>query len=236
MTGFLNRLAGFATGSPAPGAARIALPPRFAPSPMGPIQPHDLPPADSIAVMTAAFEPHTESRWEHETRREPAPIVAVAQRDRRQAEASETAIASDTPILHRTNRRSIEESPALAMASASAPTAELRVAKEAPPNTPAVPRLAPLLDVAMRQQSPAHAAVATSAPQPHNIRAPLHADVLASRAAAPRNDPPVYVTIDRIDVRVAPAAKPAATPARERRAASLSLSDYLRGGERGGRP
>jgi hypothetical protein len=204
---------------------------------MGPIPPQDLPPTDSIAGMTAASAPHSESRLEHETRREPAPIVSAAQRGRPQPAASETAIVSDTPILHRANRRSTEESPAPAMASASAPVtkADLRVAKEAPPNT-AAPRRAPLLDVALRPQSPAHAAVAISASQPHNIRAPLHADVVASRAAAPRNAPPVYVTIDRIDVRVAPAAKPAATPARERRAASLSLSDYLRGGERGGRP
>jgi len=238
MTGFLNRLSGFAVRSPAPGAARISLPPRFAPGPAMPVQERGVEQANPIAAMNPLSESSAESGFDRTPRKEPDSILSGARPGTSQPGAEGTATTSDVSISGR-NRRPARESAAPMMPNATASMsdalAELRVAREALLGAAAMPRVGPGSHLALRPQPPALAPTAVSVPQQQDIRAPLAADVLASRPQPSRNDPPVYVTIDRIDVRVAPPAKPAAAQPRPRRAASLSLSDYLRGSGREGR-
>lgn len=241
MTGFLNRLSGFATGSPVSGAARLALPPRFAPASAAQVLAPDRGETDWIALDNTApvSESHAESGFEHKIHGwESVSFSAPAERKETRPAAPEVVVPVKATLLRQTADRGFEipvESTAEPMTAVPSVKPPVHVTAAVIRNAATIPRLA-----AIEISSAVSAAARTTtnvAPTLQDTRvAPLNPDILASRPQAARNDPPVYVTIDRIDVRVAPPAKPAVPPTHARRTASVSLSDYLRGNDRGGRP
>lgn len=213
MTGLLQNLARIGRGEPIPGAARVALPPRFAAPPRNDdapmhetIQDERQTPASSPAAlpnMTGADDPAT----------------GVQAPQRRQMEPDNEA----APL-----RLEVKAATAQPLQSTDAPS---RSPVDAP--LPAAPRDPP------RGTQPRDT-VLRDTPRLRNEAAtppalPLGQTVLASQAQRRRETPPVIkVTIDRIDIRspepprAARAVKPAPKP-------SVSLSDYLRRPGPGGR-
>jgi hypothetical protein len=228
MTGFLDRLAGFATRSPVAGTARVALPSRFAPA---------VPSADHPETARAG-------------------IAAIPAEQKRPVRAAQSAAHEFAP------RRVLEESPRSPLETArvdvSPARGESRSEPTEPQRTAMTPKpaaarvLARARDQAVaRQESAARVDTGAATQNPLRIEAPapaipvrepaqanaapLSADAVSHRPQPANNaPPPVYVTIDRIDVRVTPVPK-TTPPARARRAPGQTLSEYLRGPERGGR-
>jgi hypothetical protein len=213
MTGLLQNLARLGHGEPIAGAARVALPPRFA----APVQ------TDNAPMLET---------WPDE-RQQPAPpqtaihgLAADHPRTAAQAPRSIEAEPGDA------------ESP-LRPAAKSAGVARPVQSNAAPPGSPdasaqpVAPRDPPSIahphDAAVHD-TPRLRNEAATPPTP-----PLGHAVLASQAQRRRETPPVIkVTIDRIDIRspepprAARTVKPAPKP-------SVSLSDYLRRPGPGGR-
>jgi hypothetical protein len=213
MTGLLQNLARLAHGEPIAGAARVALPPRFA----GPTRTDDAPvretwpdegqalasPQAAMPDATNAGDPVTEAQAPQHKRAEPdqekAPLRLAAK------------IAAALP-------RPPDDASSISLGDAAPPT----VSRD--PH-----RMMNPLNVAV-QDAPQSRNEAATSPAP-----PLSQAVLASQAQRRPETPPVIkVTIDRIDIRspepprAARTAKPAPKP-------SVSLSDYLRRPGPGGR-
>ncbi|MET4347225.1 MULTISPECIES: hypothetical protein [Bradyrhizobium] len=214
MTGLLQNLARIGRGEPIPGAARVALPPRFAAPPRNDDAPvHETTqderqtPASSPAAlpnMTGADDPATGVQAPQRRQREPDNEGAPLRLEAKVAAAAQPLQSTD---------------------------ALLRSPVDAP--LPAAPR------DPLRGRQPRDT-VLRETPRPRNEAVtppalPLGQTVLAGQAQRRRETPPVIkVTIDRIDIRspepprAARAVKPAPKP-------SVSLSDYLRRPGPGGR-
>jgi hypothetical protein len=226
VTGFVDRLAAMALGTPQPGAARVALPPRLLPpSGAAPFDQPDALPGDDPAPISQPLPSATPQV-------SPRPIAAQISPPRSAAHDAGTLtrtveVAAARPGIdtrspsHRavtassaTARKNIEAAPAAMPRTAPRPAAAPALRDLTPARLPSVP---PILSAADR------------------IAAPLSDVSVASRIAQPRDERPVvHVTIDRIDVRAPPAVKPEPTARRARPQPAVSLTEYLRG-ERGSR-
>ena len=212
MTGLLQNLARLGRGEPIAGAARIALPPRFA-APIrtdnastletGPAEGESSPPQTTIGSTVT----------EHPRIAAQAPQSAEARADNTEA-----------PV-HPAFKTAAMARPVQSNAAPPAPPTDAAL-MVAPRNPPA---MAPARETVVRQTLRVRNETATP-PAP-----PLGEATLAGQAQRRRETPPVIkVTIDRIDIRspepprASRNVKPASTP-------SVSLSDYLRRPGSGGR-
>jgi hypothetical protein len=211
MSGFLARLARQALGEPVPGAARLALPPRFAAGkaadvplkadaaawPMAGAGTSPLPanpPQRAVRSTPSNRQPAGTGR---ETRlRQPDLSTPAGDPDRRDPAPVEASRLRQDDPLPTTGRQAPQKTPSAASAALPPPSA---------PTSPVVPgRVAPARPAPIGQ-----AALA--------VRIPVHRDAR----------PVVTVTIDRIEVR-APRAPPAqAIPRRAPREPAEALADYL---------
>jgi hypothetical protein len=212
MTGLLQNLARLGRGEPVAGAARVALPPRFA----APVR------TDNAPLLET---------WPNEGRSSPPQTttsVATANQPRMTAQAPQPAEA-------RADNTEAPVRPAFKTAAMTRPV-QSNAAPPAPP-IDAAPIVAPRNPQAM---APARETVVRETLRVRNETAtqpapPLGEAVLAGQAQRRYETPPVIkVTIDRIDIRspepprATRAVKPASKP-------SVSLSDYLRRPGSGGR-
>lgn len=205
MTGLLQNLARLGRGEPIPGAARVALPPRFA----APARNDDAPMLETRQadgqVSSLAMMPDTSNAADS------IMDVQAPPRGRLEPDNGETPLRLADKVA--------------AAAQALRPTdAPSRLPADTTP--PVAPRDPP------RGTRP-HDTMLRDAPRLRNEGAtqpvtPLGQTVLAGQAQRRRETPPVIkVTIDRIDIRspepprAARTVKPAPKP-------SVSLSDYLR--------
>ena len=232
MTGFVDRLAAMALGTPQPGAARVALPARFLPPSGGaPFDQADASPGDDPAPIPQPWPSATPQV-------SPCPITAQISPPRRApANAAHDGGTFTRTVEVAVARPGIETRSPLhrPVTASSAPAREnIEAAPAAMPRTAPRPAAAP----APRDLTPAHlrpVAPILSAADRTVPSAPLSDVSVASRIAQPRDERPVvHVTIDRIDVRAPPAAKPEPTARRARPQPAVSLTEYLRG-ERGSR-
>jgi len=245
VTGFVDRLAGMALGTPQPGAARVALPPRFLPpSAAGPLDQVDALPGDDPMPLPRSLPPAAT---------QVSPRLFTAQvSPPRSAPATAThdgGITTGTVDVALPQARIATPAP-LPHSTAPAPAAETGSVESAPMMPPALPltrtaidtRAAPRSDAPPTPLEPTYARarvhpVASILPAADRRvpSAPLSRVSVASRIAQPRDErPAVHVTIDRIDVRAPAAAKSEPTARRARPQPAVSLTEYLRG-ERGGR-
>jgi hypothetical protein len=225
MSGFLANLAALASGTPQPGAARLALPARFAASDA--VQPV----VEEVATTTQAadMQPDVPSTGTRVT-------------------------GGDTPLPgHRTRLPSVEQvtrpaaDPLSPQQQTSRPSSERRAVAETPARRPApsghdlsartdasaeqsvsMPPLHPREDQSAQPAASLQRALPARAPVTHP--APLSEAAVAGRTTADRGMRPiVHVTIDRIDVR-APreASKAGPAPRRAKPESSVSLADYLK--------
>jgi hypothetical protein len=231
VTGFLNHLAGMALGDVMPGAARVALPPRFAVPQAAPaIPPEEVAPDDPVAVPKLS-QPEAPRPWG--TTRGPD-ILNSSVLPGRPVERSAVptpSVGNVTVNLPRQNAPPATEFvratiPDLLPKPVAAPRDILPAAKPVTV-TRAHPPAAPQA-LALPRQAPAAKA--------RRDAAPLSKAAVASRVSSAREAPPViHVTIDRIDVRAPETVKAGAAPKPARRKPTISLGDYLRRGNGGGR-
>lgn len=206
MTGHLQILARIGRGEPIAGAARAALPPRFA----APVR------GDDAQMLEA---------WQDEQQPGAAPDPATPDTN-----AADEHVAALPP--QRSARVAPEDAQSpLRIATESDTAAQPILSREVPPPPSADTAATPREPARLTQP---HEATAREAPRRANeaaatlSAAPLGQAVLASQVPRRREAPPVIkVTIDRIDIRSpepprpARAARPAPKP-------SVALSDYLR--------
>jgi hypothetical protein len=235
VTGFVDRLAAVALGMPQPGAARVALPPRF-PPPSGavPFDQSDALPGDDFTAARRSLQPVT-------ARVSPSPSEpATATHDGgTSAQAINVALSQANVATPAPLPRSTAPAPAVETASVESASNTM---PPAPPVMSAIVRdrrAAPRPDASSEPTSArAHVHTVASilpATDRTTLAAPLSDVSVASRIAQPRDERPVvHVTIDRIDVRAAAAAKSEPAARRARPQPAVSLTEYLRG-ERGGR-
>jgi hypothetical protein len=238
MTGFLDRLAGFATGSPVAGVARIALPSRFAPVSSAVFPKRDIDETDRTSIAAKAIEQGRPVRAGESAAHESAPVrLPEVSKDSPRQTAHIAARLDASPAFPERRSSPNEPHPPFGKqrpaASSMLTPARDRAADSKGSAAQAFTRLAP--ENPLRIETPVRGTAVPVREASLANAAPLNPDVLSHRPQAAHNTtPPVYVTIDRIDVRVAPVAK-TVPQARTRRPASQSLSEYLRGPERGGR-
>ncbi|MCK1393819.1 hypothetical protein [Bradyrhizobium sp. 1] len=213
MTGLLQKLARLGRGEAIAGAARVALPPRFA----GPPRTDDAParetwpdegqpaasPQAAMPDATNADDPVTEAQAPQPKRAEPgqekAPLRLTAK------------IAAALP-------RQPNDTSSISLGDAAPPVASRDPQRMTNPLNMAV------------QDAPQSRNGAAISPAP-----PLSQAVLASQAQRRHEMPPVIkVTIDRIDIRSSEPPRAARTT-RPAPKPSVSLSDYLRRPGPGGR-
>lgn len=227
--GLLGDLAGMALGERPAGAARVVLPPRFAPR-STPLE------AGEIASLETPIQDETPTR----------PAAAPPTAARSAIEESTTIQPVTRPVEHRgSEQRTVPDlghpppplEPLVAervqiAASVQATMSHARTMHrhDGPTGSKALPS-APIT-------LPAISAPATSKQGPGPVPfAPLSAPAVASRAQSPADPAPtvINITIDRIDVRASAPSRPATAPAaRPRPQPSVSLADYLAGqGRRG---
>jgi hypothetical protein len=232
VTGFVDRLAAMALGTPQPGAARVALPPRFLPpSGAAPFDQPDTLPGDDPAPVP---QPPRSAKPQIS----PRPITAQISPPRSAAHDAGTLTRTVEVAAARPRVETASPLHPLATASSPAEGGNLEAAPAAMPPAPPVTRMAPrpAAAPAPRDLTPARLRpVAPILSAADRIAPPLSDVSVASRIAQPRDERPVvHVTIDRIDVRAPPAAKPEPTARRARPQPAVSLTEYLRG-ERGSR-
>jgi hypothetical protein len=227
MSGFLDRLAGLATGRPVEGGARVALPSRFAPVSSAPLPNVEFATTDDVSAApkspvhvaenAATVRPLEESREaSFQAAFVTARIDASPVRLENRPAPAEPPRAVVTPKMGVTIPQQPPRSRAVQESSAS-------MLGPRPPEDPS--RIHPPLRAS---------AIAARGAEISN-RAPLNADILTTRPQAAHNvPPPIHVTIDRIDVRVAAPAKTAPAQTRVRRGPSQSLAEYLGSSQRGG--
>jgi hypothetical protein len=214
MTGLLQNLAHIGRGEPIPGAARVALPPRFAAparsdhTPRLETWPGDgqpsAPPHAAIPVATTADDPIAESQA--------SPRMQVGSDD------EEPPLRFAAKVV--TAAQPIRSNGAPSRSAADA------VLPEAPRDSARVNH--------QREAAERHAPFRDEATAPTSA-APLGQAVLAGQAQRRRETPPVIkVTIDRIDIR-SPEPPRAARAVKPAPKSSVSLSDYLRRPGPGGR-
>lgn len=211
MTGLLQNLARLGRGEPIPGAARVALPPRF-------------------ATARTDDDPVRET-WSDEAQSLPSPPDAMPRRaiimddpptETRQPHRAQTDTDEGGSRLPPVVKIDTETRPIHSDAAPPGPSAETG------PRPP--PRVTQPRETIVRD-APQHR---HETPPPSTVP-PLGHAVLADQSQRRRETPPVIkVTIDRIDIRspepprAARTAKPAPKP-------SVSLSDYLHRPTPGGR-
>jgi hypothetical protein len=212
MTGLLQNLARLGRGEPIAGAARVALPPRFA----GPTRTDDSPVRET---------------WPDEGQPLASPQAAMPD-----SANADDPVTEAQALQHKRAEPDQEKAPLRPAAKIAAAlprqpndASSISIGDAAPPVVSRDPQHMP---------NPLNVA-APDAPQSRNEAAtppapPLGQAVLASQAQRRRETPVIKVTIDRIDIRspepsrAARAVKPAPKP-------SVSLSDYLRRPGPGGR-
>ncbi len=232
--GFLGDLAGIALGQGPAGAARVALPARFAPraAPLDEARTLSLEPmaraeADAVpaAARSAAPEPVTVETVAMPDGARPASPLQPHRPDI--ADRINVAPLSE-PAMARQGPATAQHGSAAPLAQATMPIAGTARRPTSPPGEVAPLSAPPTKPAASTGDAPKPAATPTPA-------APLSASARAARAPSPEVPAPtiVQVTIDRIDVRAA--APPSPAPARRTRPQpSVSLSDYLSGQARRG--
>ncbi|EJN07229.1 hypothetical protein PMI42_07941 [Bradyrhizobium sp. YR681] len=213
MRGLLQNLAHLGRGEPIPGAARVALPPRFA----APVRNDDRPQLET---------------WSGEGQRPVPPQTAMhdvaADGPRTEAHPPQhIKVESDSTesLLRPTTKTEAAVRPVHSNEAPSGPPADtaLPVAPHHPPRV-AQPREVAVPDTLR----PPHEATTPPAP-------PLGQAVLAGQAQRRRETPPVIkVTIDRIDIRSPEPPRPTRS-VRPAPQPSVSLTDYLRRPGPGGR-
>ncbi|MGH8445496.1 MAG: hypothetical protein ACREVL_09515 [Solimonas sp.] len=226
MSGFLANLAALASGTPQPGAARLALPARFAASNAV------LPVVEEVATTTQAadIQPDVSSAG---TRVTEGDTPLPGHRTRAPSVEQVTRPAADPlSAQQQTSRPSSSERQAVAEISARRPALsshDLSARTDASAEQPvSMPPLHPREDYSAQPAAPLQRAIPARASATHP--APLSEAAVAGRTTADRGVRPiVHVTIDRIDVR-APREAPRATPAprRAKPESSVSLADYLK--------
>lgn len=213
MSGFLANLAGLALGVPQPGAARLALPPRF---------------GGRIATdIGLEIEPDAQASTGSATAM-PAPAGAPT----RQPANSVMQSHGPAEMPHRTRFRNDEEvvhGPTTGRDQAAADAVEQSTAERL--HTPVVQATRqPLAQFERRAAAEAPRTVAppTTSRTPPARSAPISPAALASRVTAERElRPVVTITIDRIEVRAPREAPPQSPPRRPKPEPSQSLADYL---------
>jgi len=221
---FLAHLVGMALGSPSPGAARLSLPPRFAQAQAATIETSALSETpEQPAAAGSALASHTtdanlglaRSDQPHQTRGapidyppagDPSPQVALPLRA---LNAAIPSVLKDLPPTREAN--------ATAFHNFAAPQAR-------PQSSGVVaPTLAPAGD-------------AGTAKPPGARSSPLSAATMGARNVSPNLERPIInVTIDRLELRAPSSPKPNPEPRRAMAQPTLSLSEYLRGTDSGGR-
>jgi hypothetical protein len=213
MTGLLQSLARLGRGEPIAGAARVALPPRFA----GPTRTNDAPMRETwpdegqaLASPLAAMPDSTDAD-------DPVTETQAPQHKRPEPDQEKAPLRLATKIAAALPRQSNDAS-SISLGDAAPPVASHDSQ-----------RMTNLLNVAV-QDAPQSRNEAATPPAP-----PLGQAVLAGQAQRRRETPPVIkVTIDRIDIR-SPEPPRAVRTARPAPKPSVSLSDYLRRPGPGGR-
>lgn len=218
MSAFLAHLVGMALGSPAPGAARLSLPPRFAQTPSAGIETWALSEASEQMPVAAPVSVH------RTTGTDPAPAGHESPERPNSVPVDPVATGDTLPKIVPPVRTIKEPHPPAPddLPQESQPTAAAVYDVAAPPA-----RLRPSAGVTPSPAAAGDAGVL----RPLGVRpAPLSAATMDARIAAPSQERPVInVTIDRLELRGP--ASPARSPEQRRTAAqpTLSLSEYLRG-------
>jgi hypothetical protein len=225
MTGLFRNLASVARGEPIPGAANVALPPRFAASTA--VAPEiDVPPQDQRSQQSQ-------------------PASAPPHRPLQNAATANDRVAPQVP-WHDAQTESDEIKPRSCPSPRAVATPESRSAPSNPTVTPpavsaeiAAPPPAPYYPLPLTLP---HNAAHHDAPPPRDAAPtrrqapPLGDAVLAGQSLRRRETPPIIqVTIDRIDIR-SPEPPRAAGTGKAPPKPSVSLADYLRRTAPGGRP
>jgi hypothetical protein len=228
--GFLHHLAGLALGATPAGAARPSLPSRFAPSPFaGPSQGLQvIEQATPTVPVVRSPQPRAMPPASFERRETASPAAPRLQQPPPPAEPH--AVAS-RPVRQEMGPPPPPPTPSIVtvVERRSSPEKPSAVIGESPERSHPVP-------AAQRQPESPHTDVDIRViPEAQVTRAaPLSSAVVAGRAMAAREQPPViHVTIDRLEVRAPARAEPARQ--RPRPQPTVSLSDYLRDGFSGGR-
>jgi hypothetical protein len=224
MSGFLANLAALASGIPRSGAARLALPARFAASNAQPIV------EEVAATMQATgVQPDVPATGTRVTdgdtplprRRASAPRVEQVTPPAADPSSPQLQTSHPSPERHAVMETPVRW-PVLSRHELSART---DASAEQPVS---MPPLHLREDHSAQPAAPLQRASPARAPATHP--APLSEAAVAGRATAERGmQPIVHVTIDRIDVRApreAPKAGPA--PRRTKPESSVSLADYLK--------
>jgi hypothetical protein len=233
MSGFLDRLAGLATGRPVEGAARVALPPRFAPVSSAALPNVELATTDDVSVA-----PKSPVHVAENAATDAAKVRPLEESREASFQAARVTARIDASPVRLENRPAPAEPPRAVV------TPKTGVAlPQQPPRARAAQESSASMWGARPSEDPSRihpplraSAITARGPEISN-RAPLNPDMLATRpqAAHAHNVPtPIHVTIDRIDVRVAAPAKTAPAKTRVRRGPSQSLAEYLGSSQRGG--
>lgn len=245
MSGFLHSLAGVALGGQLPGRAVVSLPSRFVTlAAVATIERESMIAADSDQAAPDGATPRpTATRLaddepaQGQSARDTGANPVAPRHDRRQLDllAAPTDAPSvptgglvDRPLTVQLPKRIERRSPNTSRPMQSSP----------PLDRAAAPVRPPLLAASTRRSDamPAIQAIRTDRALASHAAAPLSDAAMAERGSrASPSQPVIHVTIDRIDVRAAATAKPAAAARRERRAPTVSLTDYLRRDGAGGR-
>jgi hypothetical protein len=222
--GLLGDLAAMARGERPTGAARVALPARFAP-------------------RSTSLE-NTEAVPFQERARGEVQAVPTAARPAADKPAAKTTDAA--PRTVDAAERVRPDRPFISEGIRTAASPELSAPRRMPASPPveaavppadAVPRRDPLLANPAPLVRPAIQSVATVVQAPKQaaspfLSTPLSAPAIAARTPSPTQPTPtvIAVTIDRIDVRAPATPRPVAAPtSRPRPQPSVSLADYLSG-------
>jgi hypothetical protein len=242
VTAFLHRLADMALGNPAPGAARVSLPPTFAPPAVADMSHRlDTAPEDDRARVPAA-QPPAASQFST-SRNERATVLRGS---------DSLARAANDEVPHWTSVRALPRSGS--PSGMQAPPTPMKQDARVKLPSPGMMSAPEVVRASARDASPAPGRAPTAASADHPAprgtdaqpilrslpaeiarAAPLSDAAVASRGN-PRDDrPAINVTIDRIDVRSPATAKSGPTPRRARPEPTVSLSEYLRRNAPGGR-
>jgi hypothetical protein len=238
MMGFLDHLAGIALGAKPAAAARPSLPPRFAsPSPVV---------GGSEQGFGAVEEtgPPTNAGRDGRARDRRTARIDLPLPFARGLEGQALETSPTRTLPREVEARASEFRSALQGVARHLPPRPLvDAAREARPDTgvsspvvngPAAP-LQPALPAMSRPVLP-RTPLAAPPVRPVTRAAPLSDAIVAGRAMSAREEGPViHITIDRLDVRPPASPETAAERRRPRSQPTVSLSDYLREGSRGGR-
>ncbi|RXT36541.1 hypothetical protein [Bradyrhizobium betae] len=213
MTGLLQNLARLGRGEPIAGAARVALPPRFA----GPVQIGNAPMLETWPDEGQALAPPQAAMPDSTNADDPVTEAQAPQHKPAEPDQETASLRLVTKIAAALPRQS-NDAQSISLGDAAPPVASRDSQRMTNP-----------LNVAVQDAPPSRNEAATP------LAPPLGQAVLAGQAQRRRETPPVIkVTIDRIDIRSpepprsARTVKPAPKP-------SVSLSDYLRRPGPGGR-